>query len=79
MIGILNTIISGLALVLTSTISLLPTSPFNFVLSIDNQYVQAMNWVIPFPGMVAHLSVFLVAVMTYVLVRIPLRWIKAVQ
>lgn len=78
MISIFNAIISGLGVVLQSLVSLLPDSPFQFTLSIDSSWINAINWIFPFSSVVAHLSLYLTAVVSFYGIRIILRWIKAV-
>jgi len=78
MIAIFNAIISSLGTILQAMLLLLPTSPFNFVLSIDNQWIKAMCWIFPFAQVVAHLQIYCTAVITYYAIRVVLRWIKVV-
>lgn len=78
MISILNAIINSLGTILQAMLLLLPTSPFNFVLNIDNQWIKAMCWLLPFAQAVAHLQVYCVAVIAYYAIRVVLRWIKVV-
>lgn len=78
MIEIINAIIEKLGVVLQAVLSLLPSSPFNFVANIDNQWLKAINWLFPVSEAIAHLELYVLAVISYYAIRIVLRWIKAV-
>lgn len=77
-IDAINAVISAIGSILGFVFDLLPDSPFNFANSLDNEIVKAINWLIPFPAMVAHLTAFVLAVAVYYALRIVLRWLKAV-
>jgi len=77
MIGIINAIISKVGAVISALLLLLPDSPFNFVYGVDNQWVQFMNYILPFSEAVAHLELYISGVIIYYGIRIALKWIKA--
>lgn len=77
MIGLFNSFIKGLGTVLVAMLSLLPTSPFVFVSTIDNKYLGYMNYFLPIDSAVAHLEAYVLAVAIYYGLRIVLKWIKA--
>lgn len=77
MITILNAIILSLGTILQAIIILLPESPFNFVYNIDNEFIQNINYILPLPQVVAHLTLILQAIIIYYGLRIALKWIKA--
>lgn len=74
----LNKIIAGVGAGISAILSLLPSSPFNSVLNIDNKYVQYINYLFPVAGIIAHLELYLTAVAAYYVIRLILRWMKAV-
>ena len=77
---LLQNIIDGLGDTLESILSILPDSPF---VAIDNspvsEYIGYINWIVPMTEIIAILQVWVVAIATYYLVVIVLRWIKAIQ
>ena len=77
---LLQNIIDGLGDTLESILSILPDSPF---IAIDNspvsEYIGYINWIVPMTEIIAILQVWVVAIATYYLVVIVLRWIKAIQ
>lgn len=77
MISIFNAIIAGLGAVLQAILSLLPPSPFSFIESFDQGWLAVMNWIFPVSSAVAHLEVYLSAVVVWYGLRIVMRWIKA--
>lgn len=77
MIGIFNAIIKGFGVVLTAILSLLPKSPFVFVSSINNKYLGYINYFLPVTSAVAHLELFVAAVLIYYGLRVVLKWVKA--
>lgn len=79
MIGMINAIIGKIGVILQAMILLLPTSPFNFILNIDSQWIKAICWIFPFAEVVAHLQIYCTAVLTYYSIRVVLRWIKVVS
>lgn len=79
-IGVLNSIIKGLASVLGWFVNLLPASPFEIL---DNspigQYLPVINWFVPVQSIVNTLTAWITAIATYYLVQIILRWAKAIE
>lgn len=79
-ISILNYIISGLGTIITGILSILPASPFS---AIDNssvaEYLGYLNWIIPLDQIIAILEVWLIAIATFYIISIALRWVKAIQ
>jgi hypothetical protein len=62
-------------------ILLLPTSPFAHIENVllENNYLSTLNWLVPFGPFVAILQVYLVAVGTWYIYKILLRWIKLIK
>lgn len=80
-ITIFNFIISAIGLLASSILNLLPDSPFASVKiqSISSKYLGHLAWVIPFETLLTILGGSLVAVGTYYLYQIILRWVKAIE
>lgn len=72
----LNKLIAAIGAGISAILSLLPNSPFNSVLNIDNKYLQYINYIFPVAGIVAHLVTYLTAVAAYYIIRLIMRWIK---
>lgn len=81
MIRIFNGFIKGLGKILQLVLLILPESPFKWIESktINNEWLQNANYILPFNQAVSHLSLFVSAVAVYFGLRIILRWIKASQ
>ncbi len=77
MVATINYIIELLGNALVILFKLLPDSPFTYIAEIDSTLLDAINWIFPVEMMISHLSLFVVAVAIYYVIRIPLRWIKA--
>jgi hypothetical protein len=77
MVSIINSLISALGSALQALLNLLPDSPFQFVYSIDNQYLNMINYFLPIKEFVACLEAYASAVLVYYVIRVPLRWAKA--
>ncbi|HZK70753.1 MAG TPA: hypothetical protein VFD03_04415 [Clostridia bacterium] len=78
MIAILNGIIAGIGGMMGALLNLLPTSPFALIVGLDNFWINIMNYWLPVNSMVAHLELYVSAVAAYYLIRVVLRWVKAV-
>ena len=79
MIAIFNIFLSGVASALSAVLSLLPTSPFLFMESLDLTWLNYANYIMPINAAVAHLQAFCLAVMVWYGLRVLLRWLKAVS
>lgn len=60
-------------------VNLLPTSPFVKLTFSNLKFIDTLNWVMPFNLMLSTISLWLVAIVSYYLVQIVLRWVKAIQ
>ena len=76
-IDIINTIIEGLGNTLDEAISVLPTSPFIYVYDLDNEWLNTINYFLPIKEYIGIMESFVIAVLMYYVVRVPLRWVKA--
>lgn len=76
MIGLLNRLFEAIGHALSFIINLLPDSPFMFEYEVG--WLAVINWLIPIPVLVSQLTAYIVAVGTYYVVRVVLRWVKAV-
>lgn len=77
LIQFVNKMISLIGSAVTAVLSLLPSSPFTFVQSIDSEWLNAINWIFPVGTIVSHLEAFCLAVVVYYGLRVLLRWVKA--
>lgn len=76
MITIINLIIKNIGAVISVVVLLLPESPFLWTQGIEAKWFRVMNWIFPIDGIVAHLTIYCTAVLTYYFLRVILRWIK---
>lgn len=60
-------------------VNLLPNSPFVNLTFENLKFLDTLNWVIPFNLMLSTISLWLVSIVSYYLVQIILRWVKAIQ
>lgn len=78
--SVLNLGIVAIAALGVLLVAILPTSPFQGLLSgISIPYLNSLNWVIPFGFMINVTGLWLAAILIYYVVSIGLRWVKAVQ
>ncbi len=80
-IDVINWFFEGLGEILLFLFSLFPDSPF---LNMSDDPPDGVNlgyitWMIPFPTMILHLGLFLVAVASYYAFRIVARWVELVR
>lgn len=78
-ITIINTVIAKVGAVITLLFALLPDSPFVYVMNLESDWIGYINYFLPMNAMVAHIELFLVAVAIYYVIRIALRWAKAID
>lgn len=78
---LLQTIIDGLAGILSLILFVLPDSPFQSLQSvaIDNKYLQWLAWIVPFPQIIVMLEAWLTAIVLYYVYIVILRWVKAIE
>lgn len=72
----INKIIELIGGIITVILALLPTSPFQFVANLPQDWFKFINWLIPIDQAILHLEVYIVAVGIYYGIRVVLRWIK---
>ena len=77
-IPIVNGFLKSVGVVMAAVLSLLPQSPFNYTANFDTGMMGWLNWLMPVGGILTHLAAYLLAVTAYYVIKIPLRWIKAV-
>lgn len=79
-IGLLNSIISGLATVINAILSILPPSPFQ---ALDNSpiadYIGYVNWFIPVAEILVELAACCTAILIYYAYSIVMRWMKVIE
>lgn len=75
--GVINVFGKCLGLILL----ILPSSPFNaiYTLTIDNELLQALAWLVPFPQIIAVLQGWITAIATFYLVQVILRTVNAIE
>ena len=78
--GLINALIRGLGS-LSRFVGMLPPSPFQMLQSIipENPAAQVILWIVPVAEALALFQLWLTAIFTYYLVKVPLRWIKLLQ
>ena len=76
-----NNVINGLGSMMDNVLNILPTSPFRSLneVTVHNQVLQMLAWVVPFPQMIALGQAWVVCVMGYYIVMKGLRWAKMIQ
>lgn len=77
MITVINNVIAWVSDALKAIILLLPDSPFIFVYNLDAEWLNIINYFLPVKEIVGCLEAYVVAVLTYYVIRVPLRWAKA--
>lgn len=80
LLKLLQGIIDGFVAVLQGIISVLPGSPFNGLsaMTLDSKWFGVICYVVPVPQIVAVLEAWIIAVGTFYLYQVILRWVKAV-
>lgn len=80
-INIINKLISGIASFGNSLFSLLPNSPFNNIgeNSFFNTISGKVNYFLPVNQILIIFSTWLVAIASYYIIMIALRWLKAIE
>lgn len=79
--SLLQWIIDAGSAICGGLVYLLPTSPFTSLngLTIGNDLLGAIAWFVPFPQMIALLEAWGLAVLSYYVWMLLLRWIKLVE
>ncbi len=77
MVAFVNWLISQAGTIISAILSLLPQSPFTYDALFDQSWLGAMNWLFPISEAIAILQLYVVAVIAYYVIRIPMRWLKA--
>lgn len=78
LIKILNALISVVSFVINFIISALPVSPFSWSFDLPS-WASWIGVFVPFGSMVTVFGVYLIAVATWYLYSVALRWIKVVK
>lgn len=80
LIDFCNFIIKSLGLILKLIVSILPSSPFSLINNSPiAEYLPTLNFFIPVSEIIAISQVWLLAIGSYYLYQIVLRWIKAIE
>lgn len=76
-VSLLNLILRGIGASITWLLGLLPDSPFGSPSSPPGSVnLGYVTWLIDFPVMLQHLSLLLIAIGAYYLIRVVARWVK---
>lgn len=78
-IRMINVVIEKVGVMLTALLAALPDSPFLFDQDIDVTWVSYINYFFPVDDVLVHLTLFVTAVAIYYVLRIALRWAKAID
>lgn len=79
-INMLNLLLAALGNTLNFLVSFLPDSPFKLLdNSAISEYIDSLNYFFPISEMLSVCELWLVAIATYKLYEIVLRWIKAIE
>jgi len=79
-IGIGNSLIGGLGVVLSAICLLLPNSPFTLLDSTPiAEYLTGINYFVPVKEILDIGTAYLTAISLYYIYQIVLRWIKAID
>ncbi len=81
LLNLIQSIIDGFATVLLTIVTVLPSSPFEglYNLSMDEQFLGYLSWLLPIAEMLALLQAWGISVGGFYLYMIVLRWIKAIE
>ena len=77
MIGWINKLIEMIAVIISYLLNLLPDTPFKWAEKLQGPMWEFIQWVFPISGAIAHLQLFVIAVIVYYGLRIALKWTKA--
>lgn len=72
-------VIDGFASIAQFMINLLPVSPFKAVQNSSLEFVQELNWVIPFQVFFTITTYWVTAIGLYYVVMVVLRWVKVIE
>lgn len=75
----INIIIEKAADAIQFLLLLLPDSPFIYIMNLESEWLGYINYFFPVCGAIAHLELFVLAVAIYYVIRIALRWVKAID
>lgn len=78
-IALINKFIASIGTLCGALFLLLPDSPFQNITAFDAAWIGYINYFIPVGSIVAHTAVYITAVGSYYLIRIALRWAKAIE
>jgi len=79
--GFIQNIVNGLGDLGHNLVATLPTSPFAAATGVvlDSKYLSMIAWVIPIPQIVSLLQLWIIAIATYYLAMIVMRWVKMIS
>ena len=73
----------GIYNIIEWALSLLPDSPFAFLVDLTNgpqrEWLKWLNWFIPINTFASILQAWVTAILTYYVIQIVMRWVKAIE
>lgn len=76
----LNALIKQLGTIVTSIFNILPNSPFSDIdITPLNDYLGYLNYLVPVGKIVSVVTLWTIAIGTYYIVQIVLRWLKVIE
>jgi hypothetical protein len=75
LVSVVNALVVALAAFLAGVLSLLPTLPDPP--DVGGQWMSWLNWIVPVGTMLATLTAFVVIWVSFLLVRVALKWARA--
>ncbi len=79
LIDLINFLIQGLGLLISTLINLLPDSPFTILSNLEVSFLNYLNWIIPVGTFIGIIEVWLIAIATYYLISVALRFAKVIE
>lgn len=80
LIDLINFLISGIGLLISTLVNLLPNSPFTILSNLDSiPFLNYLNWIIPIGTFIGIIEVWLIAIATYYLISVALRFAKVIE
>jgi hypothetical protein len=73
--AVINALVVALAAVLTGLLALLPSLPS--APSVGGQWIGWLNWIVPVGSLLGILSAFVVIWVSFLLLRVGLKWVRA--
>ena len=80
LIDLINFLISGIGLLITTLVNLLPSTPFTILSNLKAiPFLNYLNWIIPIGTFIGIIEVWLISIATYYLISVALRFAKVIE